>query len=80
LRLLKDRIFGHKRFLIRGLSAAKDEIGFATMAYNPSESQTCSVQQTDGNALPRPTDCDLVTHASDIVIASIIEHFLNPVS
>jgi transposase len=31
---IKYRIFGHPRFLMRGLSGAKVEIGFATMAYN----------------------------------------------
>lgn len=32
---IKYRIFGHPRLLMRGLSGAKVEIGFATMAYNP---------------------------------------------
>jgi transposase len=27
-------IFGHKRFLLRGLAGAKTEISLATMAYN----------------------------------------------
>jgi transposase len=31
---IKYRIFGHPRFLMRGLSGAKVEIGLATMAYN----------------------------------------------
>ncbi|MGA7243625.1 MAG: transposase [Terracidiphilus sp.] len=31
---IKYRIFGHPRLLMRGLSGAKVEIGFATMAYN----------------------------------------------
>jgi hypothetical protein len=31
---IKYRIFGHPRLLMRGLSCAKVEIGFATMAYN----------------------------------------------
>jgi hypothetical protein len=31
---MKYRIFGHPRLLMRGLSGAKVEIGFATMAYN----------------------------------------------
>ena len=31
---LKYRIFGHPRFLLRGLSRARTEISFATMAYN----------------------------------------------
>lgn len=31
---IKYRIFGHPRFLLRGLSGAKTEIGIATMVYN----------------------------------------------
>jgi hypothetical protein len=31
---IKYRIFGHPRLLMRGLSGARVEIGFATMAYN----------------------------------------------
>jgi hypothetical protein len=31
---IKYRIFGHPRFLMRGLSGARIEIGIATMAYN----------------------------------------------
>ena len=31
---LKYRIFGHPRFLLRGLSGVRSEISFATMAYN----------------------------------------------
>jgi transposase len=31
---LKYRIFGHPRFLLRGLAGAQTEIGLATMAYN----------------------------------------------
>ena len=31
---LKYRIFGHPRFLLRGLGGAQTEIGLATMAYN----------------------------------------------
>ena len=31
---IKYRIFGHPRLLMRGLSGAKVEMGFATMAYN----------------------------------------------
>jgi IS5 family transposase len=31
---IKCRIFGHPRLLMRGLSGAQVEMGFATMAYN----------------------------------------------
>ena len=31
---LKYRIFGHPRFLLRGVAGATIEIGLATMAYN----------------------------------------------
>jgi transposase len=31
---LKYRIFGHPRFLLRGLAGAQTEISLATMAYN----------------------------------------------
>ena len=31
---IKSRIFGHPRFLLRGLLGAKTEIGIATMVYN----------------------------------------------
>jgi transposase len=31
---LKYRIFGHPRFLLRGLAGARTEIGLATMAWN----------------------------------------------
>ena len=31
---IKYRIFGHPRFLMRGLSGARVEIGLVTMAYN----------------------------------------------
>lgn len=31
---LKYRIFGHPRFLLRGLAGAQAEISFAAMAYN----------------------------------------------
>jgi transposase len=31
---LKYRIFGHPRFLLRGVAGARIEIGLATMAYN----------------------------------------------
>ena len=34
LRNLKYRIFGHPRFLLRGLAGAKIEIGLGVMAYN----------------------------------------------
>jgi hypothetical protein len=31
---MKYRIFGHPRFLLRGLSGARTEIGLAVMVYN----------------------------------------------
>jgi transposase len=32
--MIKYRIFGHPRLLMRGLNGARAEIGIATMAYN----------------------------------------------
>jgi transposase len=32
--VMKYRIFGHPRFLLRGLTGAQTEISLATMAYN----------------------------------------------
>jgi len=32
--IIKYRIFGHPRLLMRGLSGARAEFGLATMAYN----------------------------------------------
>jgi transposase len=39
---LKYRIFGHPRFLLRGVSGAQTEISLATMAYNLKECSMCS--------------------------------------